>query len=110
MSNALLRELASRVTQRGYLVVDLFAGILSTTVTCCTMLCHRMIAGCEADPECFLVAKETVLRQFSKAVFGAGTDAELNDEAAKAAARVTSLVPEVITAKPLWSSPDGLPL
>lgn len=60
-----------------------------------------MPAGYQADLECSRVAKQTVLRQFSKAILGAGTDIKLNENAAEAPARVAFLVLEMASADPL---------
>lgn len=74
------------------------------------MSCHRVLVWCETDPEYFRVAKKTVLRQFAKAAFDAGSDIELRWKAPQAVAKVASLIPEIAVADTLWSPPDGLSL
>lgn len=59
-----------------------------------------MFVGCEANPECFPVAEETVLKQIAKAALVAGTDVKLSWRAAQAAARVSFLVPEIAIVDP----------
>lgn len=56
------------------------------------------------------MTKTAVLKRFVKAALDAWTDAELSGEVAEASVKVVSWVPEMGTADPLWSPPDGLPL
>lgn len=56
------------------------------------------------------MAKRAVMRLFAKADLDAGTDAESGGEAAQAAIKGATLVPEVATADSLWSPPDKLAL
>lgn len=100
-SNSLLRELVSRLSQPRNLVFDLLAGKFSTAAACCTVPCHRVLFGFQADPKYFFVARESVLRQFAKAALDAGTDDELSWELTEAAARVTFLLPEMAIADAL---------
>lgn len=74
------------------------------------VLRYRVIVGCKADLQCFLVAKRAVWRPFEKAALNDRTDDELAVETLEAAAMVTSLVLEVTTADLLWSTLERLPL
>lgn len=107
---SLLRELVSRFSQPSDIVVDLFAGTFSTAVACFTVPEHRVFIGCEPDPACFALAKSAVLKQFAKAALNPSTNIVLSAEANQAAAVVDSSMPEMPSADPLWSPPDGLPL
>lgn len=104
-SNLLLREVLFRINQPGDLVVDLFAETCLTATTCFTLPRHRVTAWCEAYPECFRVAKDTLLGHFAKATFDARTDVLLSWKVAETAVRVFYLLPERATADPLWSRP-----
>lgn len=55
------------------------------------------------------MAKKALVGQFARAGLNVGTDAELREEAAEAAAKMASFVPEVTIADLLWS-PPGDPL
>lgn len=77
-SNSRVQKLVSRLRPPGDLVVSLFARAFLTAVTCFRVQFYRELAGYEADPEIFRVAKEIVLRQFAKAALDAGTDAKLS--------------------------------
>lgn len=92
------------------LVVHLLARASSTAVACFTVLHHRVLAGCQADPKCFRVTEKAVMRQLARAALDAGRDAELSGEAAGSAVKLASLVQEAATTNPLWSLSDELPL
>lgn len=71
----------------GNSIVDLFARSFSTAVVCFKVPRHRVSAGGESDLKCFGMARDTVLKQFARAAFDAGTDVELSGEAAENVAR-----------------------
>lgn len=106
--NSLLRELVTCFSQPRNLVVALLAEMFSTTVGCTALLRHGVSNGCEADPKGFHVAKEAAIRHFAEAAHDAETDIELHGEAAKAAVKVASLVPEMAVPSLLRFSPEGL--
>lgn len=74
------------------------------------MLFHQVLARLEVDPESFLVAGESIVRQFAKTTLDARKDAELNEDAAEAATKTASLTLEIGTADHLRCPPDKLPL
>lgn len=47
--SSLMRELMSRFSQPGDLVLDPFARICPTAVACVTVPCHPVLVGCEAS-------------------------------------------------------------
>lgn len=67
-------------------------------MACLIVLCHRVLVGCEPDPECFRPAKGVLLRQFVKAALDAGKAVGLSAKEAVAAYAVTWFVAEVTTA------------
>lgn len=100
-TNSLLRKLASPFSQPENLVADLFAGSFSTAMAWLTVLRLRKFTALKAEPQCFRVVKENVLRQFAKAVLDAGTDGDLSVGGTEPAVRVTFLVPKLAISDPL---------
>lgn len=74
-SDSLVRELLSRFCQMENLVPDLFAGALLRAAACFTVPRRGVSAVGKANPECFRVAKDTILRHRAEAAVDAGTDA-----------------------------------
>lgn len=79
-SSYLLRELLSHFSQLKNL--DVSAGTFPAAVPCFTTPRHGLSAGCEADLEYSFVAREAVVRLFTKAILDAGADFELSGKAA----------------------------
>lgn len=109
-SNSLLREVVSRFSQQGDLVVALLTGKFSTAMAHFTVLSYPVSAKCELDPGCLPMTSEAVVGQSGKPALDAGTDAELSTRRSEAAVKAASLAPETATADRLWSVSDGLPL
>lgn len=109
-SSSLLRGLVHRFSQSKDLVADLFAKAFLTAVACFTVPCHRVFVGCAANLKGFRKAREAVVRRSAKAALDDEVSPELSEEAAKAAVRVASLMPQAATADPRWSPPDELSL
>ena len=76
-SLSLMKELVSRFSVVGDIVVDLFAGTYSAAEACITMPKgqYRTFVGCEVDEACHKIAQERLLRTFGmeymRGTFGA---------------------------------------
>jgi len=61
----LLRELISRFSQPGDIVVDFFSGTLSTALACLTLPEVHVFAGTELDADCHAAAVPEVCKRFA---------------------------------------------
>lgn len=104
---ALLKELISRFSQPGDIVMDIFAGTFSTAIACFQLQNPRMFVGCEDDLTCFRVAREHVLRKFASQI-NRIQQFQVPPNVKEAALRI------IATEKPdrtelLWRAPESLP-
>lgn len=105
---SLLKELISRFSQPGDLVVDLFGGTFSTAVACFSLRQHRRFLGCELDKRCFDHAFNHVCVQFAQAVCDEGGNLEVPDEV-KEAAKAVKAIKKKRRPDGNWEAPIGMP-
>lgn len=83
-SYTLLRELGSRFSRLGDLVVDFvvdpLADSFSATVARFKALCHQLFVRYKLNTELFRLAKEILLRQSAKAAVDGGANVRLSGE------------------------------
>ena len=65
---ALMKELVSKFTSGGDVVVDLFGGTFSTAKACLDLPDHRIFVGSEMDQECVKLATPSLMAQFARQV------------------------------------------
>lgn len=62
---SLLKELISRFSGKGDIVVDMFGGTFSCAIACFDLDEQRRFIGCEQDLTCFQVARDHVIRKYA---------------------------------------------
>lgn len=75
---ALLKEIISRFSQKGDIVVDFFSGTYSTAIACFSLPNHRLFIGCEADKMCHTHATNHVKQTFATVCTEKATDIVLS--------------------------------
>lgn len=106
---ALLKELVSRFSQPGDIVVDLFSGTFSTAVACFQLEKHRRFVGCEQDTNCFEIARDFVTKRFAESIVDGINDI---DTPASIKLKAVELGKRKVLKKsgdPKWYAPAGLP-
>ena len=106
----LLKELISRFSQPGDLVVDMFAGTFATALACLQLPKHRCFVGCEPDDGCFQVAFEHTVKRVADVLNTRGaTDIPLSEDGAALAKLISGQSPAPPTRDPRWNAPEGMP-
>ena len=112
---SLLKELISRFSQAGDIVVDPFAGTFSTAIACFTLDKDngaRRFIGCEKDAVCFEHAKKKVIERYAGAIVNKQVDAAqlMRDEDIQVAALyVHNRNGNRRSRNGKWAPPSGLP-
>lgn len=106
---ALMKELISRFSQPGDIVVDLFAGTFSCAVACFELPQHRSFVGIEKDDHCCSHASDHVVKRFATAIATKSTDIVLDAEGLGAASALHGLCDTPMVRDPKWCAPPGLP-
>ena len=108
---ALIRELISRFSKKGDIVVDPFGGTSSTAMACFTLPEHQKFVGCEKDTVCFELAQNYVVKWFAAAISQKKTSLEVKGEALDASNGImqkwgASRGPQLLRR---WTAPPGHP-
>lgn len=108
----LMKELVSRFSQGGDIVVDLFAGTFSLAFACFQLPQHRVFAGCELDEDCYDQAKNHFTTQLAHYLVDTETitDIPIPEDALLSAARISiSNQDNAPLLDPDWKAPNNLP-
>jgi len=107
----LMKELVSRFSQPGDVVVDFFAGTFSTAVACFSLPQHRFFAGVEKDADCFQVARNHAEDRFAQNMCNPNfnTDISLPDDILEIACRLAASSTYEEVSDKNWKAPPGLP-
>lgn len=108
----ILKELISRFSQPGDVVVDFCAGTFSTGIACFSLPNPRFFVGCEKDTECFDYAMTHVLNKFAKVISNPNhaTTIDATDDEIRASCIVARGAKRLTTTNQFrWKSPEGFP-
>ena len=107
----LLKELISRYSQPGDIVVDLFAGTFSTAIACFSLPQHRTFAGCEKDKRVMDTVKQHVQDRFAQFISDPNsvTDMDVPDDVLENACRLVLSSSLQMSKYVHWKAPGGFP-
>ena len=109
-SRDLLKELISRFTQPGALVVDMFAGTFSTAAACLSLPKHRKFVGCEKYGNVFEAGRARLVEIFAAAILDPRSDIVFTDDGILRDARLVVEHSDGNGATdPDWTPPKGFP-
>ena len=107
---AWMKELVSKFTSGGDVVVDLFGGTFSTAKACLDLPDHRIFVGSELDEECVKLATPSVMEIFAKHVLRRKASIILKPDERKDVETYYKYLQETKkTAVDEYSVPQGLP-
>lgn len=107
---SVLKELISRFSQPGDIVVDLFSGTFATALACFDIPEHRQFVGCEKDNNCYSHATKHVFKCISRIISERKTDMHFSPALLDAALYVNNYDKNFrMPSDPGWKSPKDMP-
>ena len=107
---SVLKELISRFSQLGEIVVDLFSETSATSLACFVILKHRQVVGCEKDKNCYSHATKHVFKCISRIISERKTDMHFSPTLLDAALYVNNYDKNFrMPSDPGWKSPKDMP-